>query len=202
MMKKRFLERINAILASVIAFLGVGQSAYSQHFSKEVMCKYGVPHAEHIVTGKVTSSNGKPLKDMEVEIQISQLNIDRVVTDENGNFEIRQLGFPGEEATIVVSDPQGKFEADTVKLPIEYTSQDAWNRGTVTLNTSIKMRRKDIQIEPIVREKNPIICLYGVPNAEYVRLSDDEQINDDQQNSKQKKEQKKSKAKRSKRVKK
>ena len=72
MMKKRFLERINAILASVIAFLGVGQSAYSQHFSKEVMCKYGVPHAEHIVTGKVTSSNGKPLKDMEVEIQISQ----------------------------------------------------------------------------------------------------------------------------------
>ena len=64
------------------------------------------------------------------------------------------------------------------------------------------MRRKDIQIEPIVREKNPIICLYGVPNAEYVRLSDDEQINDDQQNSKQKKEQKKSKAKRSKRVKK
>ncbi|MBR1928801.1 MAG: carboxypeptidase regulatory-like domain-containing protein [Paludibacteraceae bacterium] len=161
--KIALLNRINLLIGTLIALLGVGckhnkvatnsvkddkitktqtQGADAQDEKivnpmreEMLVCKYGVPRAEVALTGVVRDKNGKPMADIIVEALDKHENmIDMTRTDGEGRYTIIRSIFPVDSIIISISDELDRIEPQEKAFPLEYKNEiDEWERGNAAI---------------------------------------------------------------------
>lgn len=140
-MKTGLLIGINALIAFLLGVLG---------FSSCNRSMYGVPHAELEATGKVTNELNEPVNSARVTLRHKYDGDCDTYTDEDGIYSLRLRGemFPVDSVQIVVSDTSGVYEADSVRLKVDYDRSDAkqrgdsWYRGTGYIYQDFTLKKK------------------------------------------------------------
>lgn len=141
-MKKKLLTTINSLIAMLLSALGLSSCIFG--------AMYGVPHATFELSGTVTDEAEQPLKDIQVGLRRRGDGYPGVVgyTDENGRYEWT-VGdfFPVDSIDIIVSDTNGVYMRDSVRVGIEYDSRgkrwgDSWNHGTGTVQQDFRLKKK------------------------------------------------------------
>ena len=135
----------------------------------EARLMYGVPTMNYMIRGQVKDANGKPVKDirvnmlergMEVEDGELQGDPERVkmwleesaaVTDQEGRFEIKNSGIPQERVRLMVRDVDGTENGEhkdrLVEVPVQQNDINTegaggWFRGTFDKKLDIKLEDK------------------------------------------------------------
>ncbi|MBQ8100994.1 MAG: hypothetical protein IJ169_06890 [Paludibacteraceae bacterium] len=173
----RFLSRMNMLLASLIAALGIGgckqQKTVAPNNTTDdtnarpvvkaaeddaPVCMYGVPNARFEVSGRVEDTNHKPLQ-TRVGIGTMKGEIQYIVeTQADGTFRTEFSGFPVHIVYFTVMLPEGEY---TFAKQLTYGEPvSTWDRGTASADTVLVVpaRRKS---EPEIKVK------YGVPATRY-----------------------------------
>ncbi len=165
-LKWRVLTRMNLLIASLIAFLGIGgckhqkavvQPAASDEISepaepeRPIMLKYGVPRAGYNVNGTVVNSNGEPeQRKVLISTRSDMENALEVETDADGRFSTHFDGFPADSMYFKVEG------VDQVAQPIVYGEEgDGFNRGETLTSVVITV--------PADPNNGRILVKYGVP---------------------------------------
>ena len=139
-MKAKVLTRINALIAFLLGVLGFS--------SCNRVSMYGVPHAELEATGKVTNELNEPVNSARVTLRHKYGGDCDTYTDEDGIYSLRGGMFPVDSVQIVVSDTSGVYEADSVRLKVDYDRSDAkqrgdsWYRGTGYIYQDFTLKKK------------------------------------------------------------
>ena len=118
--------------------------------SCEPKLKYAVPYAELEATGKVTNERNEPVNSARVTLRHKYDGDCDTYTDEDGIYSLRLRGemFPVDSVQIVVSDTSGVYEADSVRLKVDYDRSDAkqrgdsWYRGTGYIYQDFTLKKK------------------------------------------------------------
>ena len=147
-MKAKVLERMNAILAVLISFLGLSSCEWGKvkYGVPDPAAEYGVPMAEFEMEGRVTDEASQPVPNIRVRV----LNNDapEVYTDENGNYRSQSESFfPMQSVEIVAEDTASVYQSDTVRVELEYEETEAsknshWNEGKTTVRQDFQLRKK------------------------------------------------------------
>lgn len=166
-MKRCLMERIDVLLMSILAFLGI-TSSYGQRPHPRVEVKYGVPAAEYAISGKITGDDNKPVAGAEVVVVKENAPNDTVRTDKHGRFSnISSEHFPSDSVSIIINDPSGYYQSDTLQVALSYQKNgDVWNRkAKAKVNHRLtKNAEKDIKVERYLRpDPHHVVCKYGVP---------------------------------------
>lgn len=154
-MKRKLLNGFNLILTSLLALLGFGCNMAAKYGSPEVEVMYGVPHADLMLSGTVTDTEGEPLQDIQISVRI---NDDRYAypyictyTDESGNYHsaTENFSFPTNYVTVIARDTTLQYEADSVKLAVDYDTTNAgtWYKGTGIVNADFRLKEKEANQE-------------------------------------------------------
>lgn len=182
--KNIFLRKINMLLTSMVAALGVvgcatnkvvtRQSSVSDNDNqqddkleeirvseeRQVVCMYGVPRARYVVEARVIDEAGYPIVEKNVTVMASYEKID-IKTDSTGMFSLTFDGFPAEQIKFVIDDD----ETYTEKVVYDAESQDVWNRGTATMKVTIVVDKNKNEVQTIP----PIMVKYGVPHTRQIK---------------------------------
>lgn len=170
-MKKAALKtygKIVGILLSLVTFL----TGCDWPFSPEPIAEYGVPSAEFIIKGKVTSSaTEKPIKNIRVVIpgiKYPLQGLDTTYTDANGEYEVKYGDFPifSEQYKVIFSDTDGtnndgQFKSDTLK--VSFSAEDQIKKGSGSWYSGIFQKTN----QNIALKKDEAIAMYGVMGANY-----------------------------------
>ena len=135
----------------------------------EMRLMYGVPTMNYMIRGQVKSPDGKPLKDIRVnmlergmEVSGTELQGDAeavsswlentaVKTDKKGRFEIKNSGIPQERVRLIVRDVDGKengeykdrvVEMDVTPADVDKTDAAGWNQGTFDKDVEIELETR------------------------------------------------------------
>ncbi|MCR4665578.1 MAG: radical SAM-associated putative lipoprotein [Paludibacteraceae bacterium] len=116
-MKTRLLTGINALIACLLGVLGFT--------SCEPKMKYATPYAELEATGKVTNERNEPVRSARVTLK--NVPSRDGYTDAEGIYSIRVVveHFPVDSLSILVSDTDGVYQPDSVRLKVDYDRSDA-----------------------------------------------------------------------------
>lgn len=132
MIIRRLRKAFNAFLTGALGAFG---------FSSCLLAMYGVPEVFVDVTGQVTDSTGRPLKDIVVSGNTRQ-GFESVNTDENGRFHIVAEAFS--YPFLFLRDPStadGCFMPDTVKFEYENErSTGSWTSKAEAHDLQVIMR--------------------------------------------------------------
>jgi len=181
-MKIKYLKLKNWLLVTVMGALGM--SACNSHKGvtkteieeapevkprEEIRLMYGVPTMNYMIRGQVKDADGRPVKDirvnmlernMEVKDGVLQGDPERVQrwldgsavkTDKNGNFVISNSGLPQEEVKLMVRDvdgeANGEFKNQVLEMKVQQADVDrtgagGWNQGTFKKEVEIKLENK------------------------------------------------------------
>lgn len=163
-MKEMFLN----ICRVMLGLLGISavSACNGDPTPPDVVAEYGVPHADYVVSGKVTDEAGTPIKG----IQVSSLagdeyhhQCDTVYTDDDGGYEIRgMVDFLGPEVDVRYEDVDGEengglFMTEDRKVALEKQEEGSgWYDGLfAAFGVDVKMIEEDT------------VCEYGVPYATF-----------------------------------
>jgi len=163
MSKIKFLKVTNRILASILLLIGFSAC------KKYGMVEYGTPHADFVVSGKVTDSRGIGLEGIRVTIPyvdhhqratsgfypdkpvITQPVNDTLFSKENGTFEYKYQGFPTNDSINVKLkfediSSNTAFETDSAKVTF-FSSElkggdNRWYSGKVTKEVTVQLKEK------------------------------------------------------------
>lgn len=176
-LRKTLVSRMNMLLATMIAALGVVGCSHQKAAARQqkktaeeeqqvaveelqsgseqelMVCMYGVPRAQYNIQGVVKTPDGKPLIRKEIVVSVAREKI-RVETDEAGMFKLNFDGFPADEMTVEIDG-----EAYTEKITYDGEPKDAWDRGPATMKVQIIHSSQQVN-QNIER---PIMVKYGVP---------------------------------------
>lgn len=169
-MKKAALKtygKIVGILLSFVTFL----TGCDWPFSPEPVAEYGVPSADYVIKGKVTSSaTEKPIKNIRVVIpgiKYPFLGLDTTYTDANGEYEVKYGDFPilSEQYKVVFSDidganNDGQFRSDTLK--VSFSASDQVKKGSGWYSGIFQKTNQNIALK-----KDEVGAMYGVMGANY-----------------------------------
>ena len=115
-MKAGLLKGINALIAFLLGVLGFT--------SCEPKLKYGMPYAELEATGKVTNERNEPVRSARVTLK--NVPSRDGYTDAEGIYSICVTNhFPVDSLSILVSDTDGVYQPDSVRLKVDYDRSDA-----------------------------------------------------------------------------
>jgi putative lipoprotein (rSAM/lipoprotein system) len=91
----KFIKFCNAIIAILLALIGYActKNPINPNNPIDPRMEYGTPWAKFIVQGKVVSVINNQAID---KIQVL-LNLDTVMTDQNGNYQVTVTGFPTDQ---------------------------------------------------------------------------------------------------------
>lgn len=162
----------NAILSSLLAFLGIGCSHSligGEWGGGGVVCMYGVPTATYQVQGTVQSEEGTPLKNIQVvhsperykenlkycptrEDSLQAEEYYTVRTDSLGHFVLRTDDgeWPVDSLDVEFNDTDGpenggEFLSAATKLKLTYQRPDnynGWYEGVGSAETTVTLTRK------------------------------------------------------------
>ena len=152
-MRARFLNRLNLIIASLLAMLGFN-NAHAQEIDviekyggpmPEIKPIYGGPYVETVeyaVTGKVTDKRKKPVSGVEIIVAEKSGPVYNVLTDADGSFYIPMMGRRVPEQVIVeVRDPSEKYASETIIVELnEVVEPD--EIPTAEVNIVLKKNKK------------------------------------------------------------
>ena len=181
-MKVKYLKFKHWLLASVMGALGLTSCHCSKKAAatqeeeipamrprEEMRLMYGVPTMDFQIRGQVRNADGKPVKNIRVNmlergleatadtIYGDQENIKKylenneVKTDKRGNFELRHDGLPREKVRVLVRDTDGKangrYKNRLLDVPvkaenIDKTNAGGWNQGTFSTKIDIELESK------------------------------------------------------------
>ena len=143
-MKAKVLTGINAVIAALLGFLGIGCQS-------TIMCEYGVPHATLNVSGTITNTESQPVKNIRVSVRLNPVPeaglVPLAVSAENGSYESELDGiFPVQTATLFADDTTGVYDPDSVVVELKYdnsgvSKSDHWNRGTATVHQNFQLKK-------------------------------------------------------------
>lgn len=149
-MKTKLISRFNALLTSLLAFLGFGCSTISPEYgSPPVICIYGVPKANVMLSGKVTDGQGQPLQNIQIDVREQTENYKYTAvytyTDETGNYVTRFSDFlPPDSLMLIARDTTEQYLTDSVKLPIKYDNPDksnSWDFGNASVTADFVLKQ-------------------------------------------------------------
>jgi putative lipoprotein (rSAM/lipoprotein system) len=180
-MKVRFLKLKSWLLMTVMGALGLSGCHSHKQLAEpeevqprvkerqEIRLMYGVPTMNYRISGKVHDAQGKPVKDVRVnmlehgieatadtvygdpENVKNYLESTSVRTDKKGRFVIEQSTTPREEVRILVRDvdgaSNGAYKNQLIHMEVDEASIDksnagGWNRGDFNKEIDIKLERK------------------------------------------------------------
>ena len=135
----------------------------------EMRLMYGVPTMNYQIRGQVKDANGKPVKDIRInmlernmeasadgiegdpEAVRNWLQNTEVRTDGEGRFVIQNSGLPQEEVRLMVRDVDGKengeYQNQLIGVQVkpedmDRTNAGGWNQGTFNKDVKIKLENK------------------------------------------------------------
>ena len=154
-LNRKFIKGTNWALAGLMSFLGFSSC------EKETAVEYGVPHAEYIVSGKVTDIDGNVLQGVRVivpgvdhchkasypRVTTTELN-DTLYTNRAGGFDYSYGGFPTDTVKIKLKFDDvtiDSYESDSTT--VSYINSDLeggkkWFAGKAEKEVNIKLRKK------------------------------------------------------------
>jgi len=182
-MKVRFLRLKNWLLVTLMGAMGLSGCHCHKKVAKpevepetpavqdrgEMRLMYGVPTMNYQIRGQVKDAQGKPVKDIRVnmlergmEVKDGQLQGDpervqqwleqsAVTTDKRGRFTIQNSGIPQEQVRLLVRDVDGAengehkdrmVEMQVTPDNVDRTGADGWNQGTFNKEVEIKLENK------------------------------------------------------------
>lgn len=141
------MRKLLYLLLGALGFAGCSES-----FS----CEYGTPSVDFTVKGKVTDSEGTPIKGIVVSSKSVQSYDDgnglNAVTDENGEFVTNKVKEFGVGGTLVFTDVDGAenggdFETYEKELLHSERTQikegdGNWYQGEYEVTVDVKLRKK------------------------------------------------------------
>lgn len=139
--RNRILRSYNWLIATLMAMLGFASSC-------EPVAEYGVPTADFIVNGNVTSEEtGQPIRNIRVSMQG-----DTSITNADGTYQvIDRWGFPTEQTyEIQFSDVDGETNGEFIDLDTivqfknpEFSGGDGdWYSGKTSKEFNVKLKPK------------------------------------------------------------
>lgn len=181
-MKVKYLKLKNWLLVSLMSALGLSSCHCHKQLEKteepvapevkdrgEMKLMYGVPTMNFMIRGQVKDAQGKPVKDIRVnmlergmEVKDGELQGDpervkawlersAAITDKNGRFLIENSGTPQEQVRLMVRDVDGKenglhkdrvVEMPVLPINVDRTNAGGWNQGTFSQEVEIKLEDK------------------------------------------------------------
>ena len=179
-MKIKFLKLKDWLILSLMGLLGFSSCHSTKELTapepeskptpkprEEIRLMYGVPTMDFHISGHVKDSNGKPVKDVAVNmlergldatadtIYGDQDNIRRylekneVRTDSKGRFDLRAQGRPQESVRVLVRDTDGKDNGEyknqmlEVKVNnVDRSNADGWNQGIFNKELEIQLEER------------------------------------------------------------
>lgn len=181
-MKVKYLKLKNWLLVTVMGAWGLSACHCHKEAAKtevketpevnpreEIRLMYGVPTMNFIIRGQVKDSDGRPVKDIRVnmlersmEVRDGELQGDpervqrwldgtAVTTDKNGRFVITNSGTPQEEVKLMVRDADGQengeFKNQVLEMKVgqgdvDRTGAGGWNQGTFNKEVEINLENK------------------------------------------------------------
>ena len=135
----------------------------------EMRLMYGVPTMNYMIRGQVKDSEGKPVKDIRVnmlergmEVRDGELQGDSVrmrrwldgnavMTDKKGRFEIKESGIPQEEVRLMIRDTDGvengDFKNQVIEVKVQKDDVDrdgagGWNQGTFKKEVEVLLEKR------------------------------------------------------------
>ncbi len=146
-MKVRFNRWYNAVLTALLAMLGY------ESCSSDSVVEYGTPNADFQIKGQVTYEGGIPIPGIRVRAPYSYIDGSdgqRVLTDENGRFELDEFHSMLYGRLYVEDidgeDNGGEFQSDTINvwdLPKkEVEKGSGWYKGKFEVNANIRLEKK------------------------------------------------------------
>ena len=136
---------------------------------EEMRLMYGVPTMNFMVRGQVKDADGRPVKDIRLnilergmEVKDGQLQGDpgkvaewlensSVATDREGNFVLKSSGIPQEQVRVLVRDVDGEkngsFKDQCLEIPVRQSDVDlegagGWNQGTFKKEVNVLLEKK------------------------------------------------------------
>lgn len=181
-MKVKFLKLKNWLLVTVMGAMGLSSCHCHKQLTEpekepepavrdrgEMKLMYGVPTMDFQIRGQVKDAQGKPVKDIRVnmlernmEVKNGELQGDpdainkwlestSVKTDKNGRFEIKNNGIPQERVLLMLRDTDGKengeFKSRMVEMlvtpyDVDKSNASGWNQGTFNKEVEIRLENK------------------------------------------------------------
>ena len=146
-MKAKVLTQINAVIAFLLSMLGFSSCNFVMKYGtpNDITCKYGTPYAEIEATGKITNEENEPIKSARVVLK--EMYDTEGYTDENGIYDIHVTDiFPKDSVSIVVSDTDGVYEPDSVRIKIDYdrndtNKNDGFYEGKASINQDFRLKK-------------------------------------------------------------
>jgi len=140
-MRTKVRNLLNAIAGTILAMLGFSSSSCEKIV--DAPDEYGTPSADYKVLGTVTDTDGKPVKGIQVAIELKDKESsevaslkDTVYTDASGIYESSRNDWPGMiSATVAFNDVDGeenggKFGSVTVTSELKQTKEGGhWYKG-------------------------------------------------------------------------
>ncbi len=140
----QFLAQINVLIGVVLSFLGCGTTK-QRPISDKIMCLYGVPTATYKMSGTVNDQQHKPVANVHVVVKgyKNHAITDTLTTDNKGHYKTEYTGFPTDTLNIVVTDPEGIYNTDSVQVPVPYSEKNSvFDQGVQNIKTNIKLKKK------------------------------------------------------------
>lgn len=176
-MKIRFLKLKNWVLLTLMGALGVAGCKSASKVSEpeepaqpmprdEIRLMYGVPTMNYMIRGQVRDADGRPIKDLRVNMLERNIEVDgdkvvgdprrvqeylestSVSTDKHGRFSIEGRDLPQERVRLLVRDVDGDkggayqnkvVEVEVTPDDVDKTNAGGWNQGTFNKEVKIKM---------------------------------------------------------------
>ena len=147
--KKRWFTIQNKSISYILSFLGIGSAViFNGCMYGSPAVEYGTPHANFMVTGKITTEAGIEIGQIKVTMQNESIK-----SDTDGKYNIGVSDFPkDQEYTIRFVDEDGQqnggeFAAlDTVVKftdPKFENGDGDWFSGTTSKTVNVKLRKKN-----------------------------------------------------------
>lgn len=148
-MRKKALNRINTIIAFLLGLFGVGCGHYEVKYGVPdpgiQPAEYGCPYVSLEVSGTIKNEAEQPLKDIKVDISYYGFEAGSVLSDEEGKYNLQNSDGHVDSVDIVVKDPAGIYESDSVRVPTEtrmFDSWDEWQEGESTVHQDFQLKKK------------------------------------------------------------
>jgi len=139
-MKTRVRNGFNSMMAFILSLFGFGCFSCGM---------YGTPHAELEISGRIRNKNKEPLEEIRVTVKTDEeerIGVPRVYTDEYGKYNTGKcMIFPRSYVDIIVEDPAGVYERDSVRVDVEYNRlgvTEPFHKGKAHIERDFQLQAK------------------------------------------------------------
>ena len=142
-MSRKLRIAFNTLITFVLGILGL---------SCVNSCKYGVPHATTQVTGQITDSDYNAVEAARVTVKSADPRwgdrpiLPRTYANEWGQYDtgISEIGCDVDSIDILVEDPAGAYQGDSVRVGVTFkrkSADDGWDVGEAHVRQNFKLKR-------------------------------------------------------------